>query len=144
MAARHLESPNEATNATKLKLAAADQKTWPLPPAGPLAACPLGDYVRPCSVALTNLVVGMAHLSVRSVCQFVFQAFSAESSAALTGLALWPWAPCPPFTGCLGGGTTRTGTRDRVELGPPPSPSNGQGPAPHLEHLLHLQPRQHG
>lgn len=51
MDARHLESPNEATNATKLKLAAAEQKTGSLPP-WPLAACPsaLGDYVRPCRI----------------------------------------------------------------------------------------------
>lgn len=31
MDARHLESPNEATNATKLKLAEADQKHGPCP-----------------------------------------------------------------------------------------------------------------
>lgn len=60
------KSPNQATNATKSKLAAADQKQGP--PPGWLSS--VADYVRPCRVDESGGWNG----SPASVCQLVFQA----------------------------------------------------------------------
>lgn len=138
----HLESPKpKTTNATKFEIGSAGPKPGPLPPGVPGLLVPLGDYVRPAMVALTNLMVGMARLCVLPI--RVSGRFPAEGSAALTSLlgALWPRAPSPavqavPWAEWRGpeapeapeAQETRTGENKVGGSSGHHLPSNGQGP----------------
>lgn len=138
MNARHLESPNEATNATKLKLAAAEQKTGSLPPGRGLA-CPLGDYVRPCRIDESGgrngspvcLPIRVSGIFSRELC-----CIDRPSVVALGPMS----AVYRPFR--------RRKNKDGRGTGwssghPPPPTGKDLHRTLHLAHQ-HLQPRQHG
>lgn len=131
------ESPNEATNATKRKLAAAHKKQGPCPPAPcpPWLACPLDDYVRPCRIDESggwNGSPGCLPIRVSGIFSRELCCIDQPSAVALGPMS----AVYRPFKRRR----NRDGDEGQGGARATQIPSNGQGPAPHPAHLHHLQP----